>query len=282
MSSSNSLTSVPYYISPKTKYILSTSGRYQSLKRYQYLLQELLHLDITYLPYHTDDFDTIKEGYPNPVSPENFTLILRTFPCIGGAISRDIKQSVVPYVDELDESAKISSSVNTILVKISKDHKFGKKLIGYNTDLIGFQEVMKKSLDDLKSKKQDSSSNFTALLYGYGGVTNVACKVLKDLGFDVYITGRDEEKARAKSQELNCFLWNQIDQVDFFVNATPASAMPSPHCDHLLETINHSLPILTFDHELKGDSLKNHVEKLNKVYISGKIFSFIFFNFFQI
>jgi len=48
---------VSMMIGPHTRYIVSTSGRLSSMKRYKKLLQEILHLDIAYIPIHSNNAD---------------------------------------------------------------------------------------------------------------------------------------------------------------------------------------------------------------------------------
>jgi hypothetical protein len=79
---------VSFDIGPSTRYIISTSGRVSSLRRYKKLLQDELKLDIAYLPIHSMIASEPK------IDPEKFVWTLRGLPCIGGAISRDIKESV--------------------------------------------------------------------------------------------------------------------------------------------------------------------------------------------
>ena len=41
-------------IGPQTRYIVSTSGRISSIQRYRKLLQDILQLDIAYIPIHSN------------------------------------------------------------------------------------------------------------------------------------------------------------------------------------------------------------------------------------
>jgi shikimate 5-dehydrogenase len=152
-------------IGPKTRFILSTSGRLTSLERYQRLLQSILNLDVAYIPIHSG-----VESDPR-ISPQQFVHALKGLPCIGGAISRDIKHSIIPFLDDLDDSAKSIDSVNTVIVSPSN------RLIGYNTDVIGFRIAIIQGL-----KKSSLIAN-SAVCYGYGGthiksVSNIQFRVV--------------------------------------------------------------------------------------------------------
>ena len=124
---------IPIKIGPKTRYIISTSGRLSSLQRYQRLLQEILQINVAYIP--------IDAGNGNDhIDPQKYANILRSMNCIGGAISKDIKQAIIPFLDEIDISAKEVNSVNTVIVKDDK-------LKGYNTDALGFEAAIVKGLE---------------------------------------------------------------------------------------------------------------------------------------
>lgn len=41
-------------IGPQTRYIVSTSGRISSMQRYRKLLQDILQLDLAYIPIHSN------------------------------------------------------------------------------------------------------------------------------------------------------------------------------------------------------------------------------------
>ena len=72
-----------------------------------------------------------------PLSQDQFTIFMqeRNFNAINVTIP--YKKAVLPYLDELDDSAKKIGAVNTIV------HRNG-KLIGYNTDYYGFDYMLKK------------------------------------------------------------------------------------------------------------------------------------------
>ena len=74
--------------------VVAQSGRPSSLERYRRLLQDILGLDIAYTPISAQDGGAI--------DPQQFCWALRGVNAIGGAISRDIKASVVPFLDEVE------------------------------------------------------------------------------------------------------------------------------------------------------------------------------------
>ena len=104
----------------------------------------------------------IKELRPEEV--EEF-LIKRDFKGINVTIP--YKQTVIPYLDEIDNAAKAIGAVNTIVNR-------GGKLFGYNTDFGGLSALIEKTGIDIFGKK--------AIILGNGGTSHTAEAVLKHLG----------------------------------------------------------------------------------------------------
>lgn len=236
-------------ISANTKFILSTSGRVTSLQRYKKLLQDILQVDIAYIAINSGNID-------NPaIDPKRFIDALRGMPCIGGAISRDIKQTVVPFLDELDDIAKSVQSVNTVVVLADG------RLKGYNTDALGFRTAIMNGLS--RSNLQIKN----AVCYGYGGVASVVVTVLKQLGYKVYLSGRNLDKAVEKGKELEVEVWSVGTSVDLFINATPASEYPLHEAPNLLEIIQTCKAV--FDHEMPGKYLLEYCDSNGIFHIKG-------------
>lgn len=78
---------------------------------------------------------------------------LRVLDMLGANISMPYKKKVLPYLDQLDESAQLMGSVNTI---VQKDGR----LTGYNTDGLGFLKSLPKTF---------SIKNKILVLLGAGG-----------------------------------------------------------------------------------------------------------------
>ena len=194
-------------VGANTRYILSTSGRPSSLERYRRLLQEVLGIDVAYTPISS-------QGPPgSPIDPQRFCWALRGLNCIGGAISRDIKAAVVPHLDEVDPFAQRVGSVNTVLRR-------GDKLVGYNTDADGFRKAIAAGV---AASGRAQVSKPAAVVYGYGGVTNVVVHVLRELGYSIALTGRRLDEAERRAAELGATVFRPGDGGSFqlLVNAAP-------------------------------------------------------------
>ena len=179
--------------------------------------------------------------------------MIRGLGAIGGAISKDIKYTIIPYLDELDPLAKHVQSVNTVIRR-------GEKLIGYNTDALGFESAIKKGI------KTSNISIKTAVIYGYGGVFNVAYHVLTSMGIKVFVAGRNPAEVDKKNKKHNLSPYTGI-VADLFVNATPVSDYPLKQAHGFLKALEGCKTV--FDHQMPGAYLRKYCEERHVHYIPG-------------
>jgi len=127
----------------------------------------------------------------------------------GANITVPFKKTVIPFLDELSEEAKISQSVNTI-------HKKDNKIIGDNTDIEGFKLSLEKTGLEIKNKK--------ALILGAGGVVPSIIVALKKMQIKkIYLSNRTELKAtnlKKSFPEIETIKWGDILDFDIIINAT--------------------------------------------------------------
>lgn len=115
------------------------------------------------------------------------------------------KETVMPYLDELDESAKIVGCVNT--VKIEN----GKK-IGYNTDIDGMAYLFARAGVTLKNK--------TVTILGSGGTSKTARALAKREGAKkVYLVSR--------KGEYNYDNIATLTDTEILINTTPVGMFPN-------------------------------------------------------
>ena len=99
------------------------------------------------------------------------------------------KQSVIPLLDELSDTAQTIGAVNTIVLKEGK-------LVGDNTDIPGFWKDLQKLRPDRFSKPVRSQ---TALILGSGGAARAVVYALLNAGWDVTLATRKADIPQAKT-----------------------------------------------------------------------------------
>jgi shikimate dehydrogenase len=132
---------------------------------------------------------------------------------IGLNVTIPYKEAVIPFLDNLDVSAKNVGAVNTIKI----DRSGGEiKLTGYNTDTYGFRESLKPSLAMHHQK---------ALILGTGGAAKAAEFVLKDIGLEVLFVSRNPNKENEVSYDsLN---ETAVKNFPLIVNSSPIGMHPN-------------------------------------------------------
>ena len=140
----------------------------------------------------------------------------------GGSITMPHKEAIIPYLDELTDTAKKISAVNTI---IKKDGK----LIGDNTDWIGI-------INPLKDKLSEKD---TAIILGAGGAARAACYAFNELKIPFFIYNRTVEKAKKLAKEFDGTLCEDLNTntANILINTLPLTAKISLP-DNLIENIS--------------------------------------------
>jgi len=123
------------------------------------------------------------------------------------------KESIIPYLDNLEETARQIGAVNTI--KIRRDGN-NYSLEGFNTDVIGFRDSFLPLL-----RKHDKS----ALVLGSGGASKAVIHVLKELKMSYLIVSRNPGGNRMKIS------YKQVDKklvenYSIIINTTPLGTYP--------------------------------------------------------
>jgi len=126
------------------------------------------------------------------------------------------KETVIDYLDEIDEIAKRIGAVNTIINRDSK-------LFGTNTDWLGAVKALEEYVS-LKGKK--------VVIVGAGGSARAICIGLKDRGATIHIANRTVSKAKELASLCDGSFsgLKELDKVsqdfDILVNTTPIGMHP--------------------------------------------------------
>ena len=127
----------------------------------------------------------------------------------GCNVTVPFKRKVIPFLDLLSHEADKTQSVNTIVFKKGK-------LIGYNTDIIGFDKAIKNLNFNIKGKK--------VLILGAGGVVPSIIFALQEMSVsEITITNRTKQKAESLKilfRNLRVLEWGNLIEFDVVINAT--------------------------------------------------------------
>lgn len=173
------------------------------------------------------------------------------------------KEQVIPYLDELDKStAGRVGAVNVI--KIVRLPKGKMRLVGYNSDILGFTRSIQPLLKPLHKH---------ALILGTGGASKAVVHGLEDLGIKSTFVSR--EKKGKDTIGYHDITPEVMQQNKVIVNCTPVGMYPKMDCcpdipyelltpDHLLYDLLYNPDETLFMKKGKeqGATVKNGLEML--------------------
>lgn len=182
-----------------------------------------MNVDATYIPIHVE-LDQLEQAVES----------LKLLGCSGWNVTVPFKEAIIPYLDEVDDSAKGIGAVNTVVKTL--DNKY----VGYNTDGLGFINSLGRLLPE-----------YNILIIGAGGAARGIAHALKKQGFThLTIANRTVEKARVLAEELKAgqavtleVAENTLSKFDVIVQTTPLG----------MKNSDASLPIQL--HQLKENAI---------------------------
>lgn len=214
----------------------------------KYFTEKFSHLKLTQYEYHNFDIHTIK------ILPT----LLNQYPNLKGlSVTIPYKEQIFPFLDEISEEATEIGAVNTVKI-------CNKKLIGYNTDIYGFENSLKPLLQKHHQK---------ALILGTGGASKAVKYVLKKLSIPFISVSRtpkemDEISYKSLNEEI-------IKEYQIIVNCSPIGTFPTineaPNIPYQFITKKHLLYDLIYNPDetlflkngkAKGATIKNGLEML--------------------
>lgn len=142
---------------------------------------------------------------------EDLKLLLQQKVFSGLNVTIPYKQSVLPYLSELDETARAVGAVNVI--------KFVRRsgevvLKGYNSDVIGFHDSLVPLLRPYHKR---------ALVFGTGGASKAVEYVLSRLGIEVQLVSRQAKDSVLSYEQITPEV---LQSYQILVNATPLGTFP--------------------------------------------------------
>lgn len=159
--------------------------------------------------FENEHIDARYENFDIP-SISEFPDILKQNPSISGFnVTIPYKESIMSFLDEIDETAKEIGAVNTI--KVTSEGK----LIGFNTDFYGFTEALKVHLKAHHKK---------ALILGTGGASKAVAFALKELGISYTYVSRTKQENNLTYSEITK---ETINNYQLIINCTPLGTFPN-------------------------------------------------------
>ena len=119
------------------------------------------------------------------------------------------KKKIISYLDKLSSEAEKTQSVNTVVLE-------NNNLVGYNTDIVGFENAIKSLNYNMTDKK--------IFVLGAGGVVPSIIFALEKMRVsEIILSNRTRKKAEnLKSQFNNIKIinWGELTEFDVIINAT--------------------------------------------------------------
>ena len=122
---------------------------------------------------------------------EDFVNLISDYSLNGLNVTIPYKQSIIPFLDELTNAAKIIQAVNCVSFKQGK-------IIGHNTDVIGFERSLAPLLN---------TSHSNALVLGSGGAAKAVAFVLKKLQIPYNFVSRQEREGFMTYEAIKSSWW---------------------------------------------------------------------------
>lgn len=149
------------------------------------------------------------------LTPEELPLFMAARAFRGINVTIPYKQAVIPFLDDIDETARAIGAVNTVVNRNGK-------LFGYNTDLDGLTRLVRRTGLDLSGKK--------VLVPGTGGTSRTASFAAEKLGAREIL--RVSRTGREGSLTYGDVLRNHTD-AEIILNTTPCGMYPEPEAQPL-------------------------------------------------
>ncbi len=119
---------------------------------------------------------------------QEFLQLAKKMPISGLSVTMPLKESVIPFLDQVDAEARFIGACNTLVFEDGK-------IIGYNTDGFGALNAVEKH-ELVKGKR--------ILIIGAGGAAKAIIYEACRRGGDVTVINRDAEKARQVADHFGC------------------------------------------------------------------------------
>jgi len=157
--------------------------------------------------FQKEGIDAVYETFALP-SITDFPSLINAYPDLRGLnVTIPYKQTIIPYLDRLSDTAKEIGAVNCIAIKDGR-------LTGYNTDATGFEKSLVPLLTPAHKR---------ALVLGTGGSSLAVKYVLNELGIPFLSVSRQQKEDTVLYKALNESI---IKDHLLVINTTPLGMFP--------------------------------------------------------
>ncbi len=213
--------------------------------------------------FRKEGIDAVYDNFALPSITELPELIAYSPFLTGINVTIPYKQAVIPYLDALDPVAEAVGAVNVIRILRSPELR----LIGYNSDVIGFRESIRPLITAL------GEASPKALVLGTGGASKAILYALKQLDIESVLVSRKPAIGQLTYEDLTAAHYNYF---HIIINTTPLGMYPKidtcPPLDysqlgpsHLLfdAVYNPEKTLFLQKGEKQGSKIKNGLEMLH-------------------
>ena len=178
----------------------------------------------------------------------------------GVNVTVPFKKKIIPYLDTLSAEAQNTQSVNTIYLKDNK-------VVGHNTDIIGFETSIKKSEYNINNKE--------VLILGAGGVVHsIIFALIKMKVSKIKICNRTKEKAENLKKLYNnieIVEWGEVSNFDMIINATSLGLNEKDEINLNYSSIHKNKLFYDVIYNPKETEFLRNGKNLGNITINGKL-----------
>ena len=170
------------------------------------------------------------------------------------------KMEIMPFLDELSDEAENTQSVNTLYLRDNK-------VIGHNTDIIGFQTSIKKSKYNISNKE--------IFILGAGGVVPSIIFALNKMKVSkIKISNRTIENAenvKKLFKNIEIIEWGEVPSFDMIINATSIGLKKEDYINLDFSLVSKNCFFYDVIYNPKETNFLKTGKKMGNITLNGKL-----------
>ena len=178
----------------------------------------------------------------------------------GVNVTVPFKKTIIPFLDELSDEAENTQSVNTLYLRDNK-------VIGHNTDIIGFQTSIKKSKYNISNKE--------IFILGAGGVVPSIIFALNKMEVSkIKISNRTIENAKNVKKlfkNIEIIQWGEVPNFDMIINATSIGLKKEDYINLDFSLVSKNCLFYDVIYNPKETNFLKTGKKMGNITLNGKL-----------